>query len=56
VKEMKKVPTEEEMLEAIKKNRKIMEIWGALKDIVPEAVSDVKERRRRYESLGHSRD
>ena len=53
---MKKVPTEEEMLEAIKKNPKIMEIWGALKDIIPEAVVDVKERRKRHESPGHSRD
>lgn len=53
---MKKIPTEEEMFEAIKKNQKIMEIWGALKDIIPEAVIDVKERRKRYESFGHSRD
>ncbi len=56
MKEMKKVPTEEEMFEAIKKNPRIMEIWGALKDIIPEAVVDVKERRKRYESPGHSRD
>lgn len=54
--EMKKVPTEEEMLEAVKKNPKIMEIWGALKDIIPEAVVDVKEQRKRYESPGPSRD
>ena len=52
---MKKVPTEEEMFEVIKKNPKIMGIWGALKDIIPEAVVDVKERRKRYESPGHSR-
>jgi hypothetical protein len=56
VKEMKKVPTEEEMLEAIKKNPKIMDIWGALKDIIPEAVVDVREQRKRHESPGHSRD
>ncbi|NMG82860.1 MAG: hypothetical protein GIS02_01480 [Methanosarcinales archaeon] len=56
MKKMKKIPTEEEMLEAIKKNPKIMEVWGALKDIIPEAVVDVKERRKRHESSGHSRD
>ncbi len=39
------------MLETIKKNQKIMEIWGALKDIAPEAVVEVKERRKQYESL-----
>ena len=52
---MKKAPTEEEMFEAIKKNPKIMEIWGALKDLIPEAVADLKEQRKRYGSSGHSR-
>ena len=52
---MKEIPTEEEMFEAIKKNSRIMEIWGALKDIIPEAVADVKERRKRYENLLYTR-
>lgn len=56
MKEKKKVPTEEEMLEAIRRNPRIMEIWGALKEVIPEAVVEVKERRKRDENLPHSRD
>ena len=44
---MKKVHREEDIFEAIKKNTKIMEILGALKDFIPEAVVDVKERGKR---------
>ncbi|MFQ6054584.1 MAG: hypothetical protein ACE5KE_11885 [Methanosarcinales archaeon] len=43
----KKMPTEEEMIEAIKKNPKVREVWGALRDHIPEAISEFEEKLKR---------
>jgi len=37
---MKKKLTEKEMLREIKKDQKIMKVWGALRDVIPEAVKE----------------
>lgn len=42
---MAKELTEEEMLEEALKDPKIRRVWGALRDIVPEAAVEYKERR-----------
>jgi hypothetical protein len=42
---MSKELTEEEMLEEALKDPELREIWGALRDIVPEAVAECEERR-----------
>ncbi len=42
---MVKELTEEEMREEILKDPELRKIWGALKDIVPEAVVEYKKRR-----------
>ena len=39
----KKKLTEKEMLREIKKDPKIMRVWGALRDIIPEAVTKKNE-------------
>lgn len=46
-----KVPTEKEMIEKIEKNPRIKQVFGALREIVPEAVLEVEKRRKR-ESIG----
>ncbi len=43
---MAKKLTEEEMLEEALKNPKIRRVWGALRDIVPEAVAEHEEKRK----------
>ncbi len=42
---MAKKLTEGEMLEEALKDPKIKSVWGALKDIIPEAVAEYKERK-----------
>ncbi|KAF5416499.1 MAG: hypothetical protein C5S48_02675 [Candidatus Methanogaster sp.] len=42
---MAKELTEEEMLKEALKDPEIRKIWGALKDIVPEAAAECKEKR-----------
>ena len=37
--------TEEEMLEEVLKDPELREIWGALRDIVPEAAAEYEQRR-----------
>jgi len=44
--------TEEEMLEEALKDPKIKRVWGALKDIIPEAVAEYKERKERERPTG----
>ena len=47
---MAKKLTEEEMLKEALKNPKVRRVSGALRDIVPEAVAEYKEKRRRKSS------
>lgn len=42
---MAKELTEEEMLKEALKDPEIRKIWGALKDIVPEAAAEYEKRR-----------
>jgi hypothetical protein len=42
---MAKELTEEEMLEEALKDPEIRKIWGALRDIVPEAAAEYEKRR-----------
>ncbi len=42
---MAKELTEEEMLEEVLKDPELREIWGALRDIVPEAAAEYEARR-----------
>jgi len=48
---MAKKLTEEEMLEEALKDPKIKRVWGALKDIIPEAVAEYKERKEHERSI-----
>ncbi|MFQ6054586.1 MAG: hypothetical protein ACE5J3_01220 [Methanosarcinales archaeon] len=41
------MPTEEEMIESIKKKPHLMEMWGALRYHVPEAISEFEEKLKR---------
>ena len=47
---MAKKLTEEEMLKEALKNPKVRRVSGALRDIVPEAVAEYEEKRRRKSS------
>ena len=49
-KKMAKKLSEEEMLEEALKNPKVRRVSGALRDIVPEAVAEYEEKRRRKSS------
>lgn len=51
MREMTEKLTEEEMLEEALKNPKIRRVWGALRDIVPEAVAEYEEKRKRERHL-----
>ncbi len=42
---MAKKLTEEEMLAEALKDPKIRKVWGALKDIIPEAIAEYKEKK-----------
>lgn len=48
---MAKKLSKEEMLEEALKDPKIRKVWGALKDIIPEAVTEYKERKERERSI-----
>jgi len=45
--------TDKEMLEEALKNPKVRRVWGALRDIIPEAVAE-HEGKRKHESYADS--
>ena len=47
---MAKKLTEEEMRKEVLKDPEIRKVWGALKDIVPEAVVEYKKKRKHASS------
>jgi len=48
--------TEEEMLEECLKDPKLRKIWGALKDIIPEAVEEYQRKYKHEKDTTSSRD
>ncbi|MEA3283130.1 MAG: hypothetical protein U9Q68_11385 [Euryarchaeota archaeon] len=48
---MAKELTEEDMLEEVLKDPELREIWGALRDIVPEASAEYEQRRAHVRSI-----
>ncbi|MFQ6071381.1 MAG: hypothetical protein ACE5KT_01585 [Methanosarcinales archaeon] len=52
----KKELTEEEMLEIALRNPKLRRIWGALKDIIPEAVEEYQRKYKHEKDTTSSRD
>ncbi|MFQ6056522.1 MAG: hypothetical protein ACE5J9_06110 [Methanosarcinales archaeon] len=50
----KKELTEEEMLEIALKNPRIKHLWGALKDVVPEAVEEYQRKYKNEKNTTYS--